>query len=88
MVDCGGGSVEGGVFGVSEEGAALHQLLPPLGGPRGDLAVDLGFEVLLCEIFGAAFIKDYQHTHPLTWLELMGAFAGNHPCFTHTAGSY
>lgn len=44
------------------------------GGPYGAVGVDMAFEALLCQIFGADFIESFKAKRPAAWVDLMIAF--------------
>uniref|UniRef100_A0A8C1RFP6 Heat shock protein 12B n=1 Tax=Cyprinus carpio TaxID=7962 RepID=A0A8C1RFP6_CYPCA len=44
------------------------------GGPYGAVGVDLAFEAMLCQIFGADFIESFKAKRPAAWVDLTIAF--------------
>ncbi len=44
------------------------------GGPYGAVGVDLAFEAMLCQIFGADFIESFKVKRPAAWVDLTIAF--------------
>lgn len=44
------------------------------GGPYGAVGVDLAFEAMLCQIFGADFIENFKAKRPAAWVDLTIAF--------------
>ncbi|KTG46894.1 hypothetical protein cypCar_00002768 [Cyprinus carpio] len=45
-----------------------------IGGPYGAVGVDLAFEAMLCQIFGADFIESFKAKRPAAWVDLTIAF--------------
>uniref|UniRef100_A0A8C1PNU0 Heat shock protein 12B n=1 Tax=Cyprinus carpio TaxID=7962 RepID=A0A8C1PNU0_CYPCA len=43
-------------------------------GPYGAVGVDLAFEAMLCQIFGADFIESFKAKRPAAWVDLTIAF--------------
>jgi len=52
----------------------LKELFKATGGPFGSVGVDIEFEKLLVDIFGADFIESYKYKRPAGWVDLMIAF--------------
>ena len=73
VADCGGGTVDLTVHQVTESGQ-LREIFKATGGAWGSIGVDCQFEMLLEQIFGRRFIKDFTRHYPVNWLEIMSYF--------------
>ena len=60
VVDCGGGTVDITVHELHDSLGTLREIHKATGGPHGSVGVDLEFERLLCDVFGADFIGQYK----------------------------
>ncbi|XP_063042324.1 heat shock 70 kDa protein 12B [Engraulis encrasicolus] len=74
VADCGGGTVDLTVHQIEQPQGTLKELYKASGGPYGAVGVDLAFEALLCQIFGADFIESFKAKRPAAWVDLMIAF--------------
>ncbi|ELT91702.1 hypothetical protein CAPTEDRAFT_166803 [Capitella teleta] len=74
VVDCGGGTVDITVHEMESRYGNLIELYKATGGPYGSVGVDLEFEKLLINIFGADFIEAFKYKRPAGWVDLMIAF--------------
>ncbi|KAG8185066.1 hypothetical protein JTE90_017080 [Oedothorax gibbosus] len=74
VVDCGGGTVDITVHEIIDEHGTIKELHKATGGPYGSVGIDLEFEKLLEDIFGADFIHQFRVKRPVGWVELMAAF--------------
>lgn len=74
VVDCGGGTVDITVHEVLDSHGTLKELQRASGGPYGSVGVDMEFEKLLCDIFGADFIQQFKMKCPTGYVDLMIAF--------------
>ena len=68
----------------TEERGTLKELHKASGGAWGAIGVDHEFEQLLRQIFGHAFIADFQITKPAGWVDLMIAFEAKKRAVTMT----
>ncbi|XP_028966949.1 uncharacterized protein LOC100899882 [Galendromus occidentalis] len=74
VVDCGGGTVDITVHELHDSLGTLREIHKATGGPHGSVGVDLEFERLLCDIFGADFIGQYKLKRSSGWVNLMVGF--------------
>ncbi|XP_052002685.1 heat shock 70 kDa protein 12B-like [Xyrauchen texanus] len=74
VADCGGGTVDLTVHQIEQPQGTLKELYKASGGPYGAVGVDLAFEALLCQIFGAEFIETFKAKRPAAWVDLTIAF--------------
>ncbi|XP_043196394.1 heat shock 70 kDa protein 12A-like [Amphibalanus amphitrite] len=75
VVDCGGGTVDITVHEVLDsEHRRLKEVYKASGGPYGSVGVDMQFESLLGDIFGAEFVSGFRSRRPAAWIDLMVAF--------------
>uniref|UniRef100_A0A3B1JA69 Heat shock protein 12B n=1 Tax=Astyanax mexicanus TaxID=7994 RepID=A0A3B1JA69_ASTMX len=74
VADCGGGTVDLTVHQIEQPQGTLKELYKASGGPYGAVGVDLAFEAMLCQIFGADFIETFKVKRPAAWVDLTIAF--------------
>ncbi|KAG9345806.1 hypothetical protein JZ751_008951 [Albula glossodonta] len=74
VADCGGGTVDLTVHQIEQPQGTLKELYKASGGPYGAVGVDLAFEAMLCQIFGADFIESFKAKRPAAWVDLTIAF--------------
>ncbi|TRY54463.1 hypothetical protein DNTS_009180 [Danionella cerebrum] len=74
VADCGGGTVDLTVHQIEQPQGTLKELYKASGGPYGAVGVDLAFEAMLCQIFGADFIETFKAKRPAAWVDLTIAF--------------
>ncbi|XP_022666555.1 uncharacterized protein LOC111252621 isoform X2 [Varroa destructor] len=74
VVDCGGGTVDITVHELRDALGTLKEIHKATGGPHGSVGVDLEFERLLCDVFGADFIGQYKLKRSSGWVNLMVGF--------------
>ncbi|XP_067894460.1 heat shock 70 kDa protein 12B [Heterodontus francisci] len=74
VADCGGGTVDLTVHQIEQPEGTLKELYKASGGPYGAVGVDLAFEKMLCQIFGADYIEHFKVKRPAAWVDLMIAF--------------
>ncbi|RXN35418.1 heat shock 70 kDa 12B [Labeo rohita] len=74
VADCGGGTVDLTVHQIEQPQGTLKELYKASGGPYGAVGVDLAFEAMLCQIFGADFIENFKAKRPAAWVDLTIAF--------------
>ncbi|XP_067324524.1 heat shock 70 kDa protein 12B [Anolis sagrei] len=74
VADCGGGTVDLTVHQIEQPQGTLKELYKASGGPYGAVGVDLAFERLLCQIFGADFLSAFKAKRPAAWVDLTIAF--------------
>ncbi|XP_062839620.1 heat shock 70 kDa protein 12B [Anolis carolinensis] len=74
VADCGGGTVDLTVHQIEQPQGTLKELHKASGGPYGAVGVDLAFERLLCQIFGADFLSAFKAKRPAAWVDLTIAF--------------
>ena len=74
VLDCGGGTVDVTVHEMDAQTGCLKELMKAAGGPFGSVAVDMAFESLLKQIFGADFIDQYKLKRPTGWVDFLTAF--------------
>ncbi|CAH1263874.1 HSPA12A [Branchiostoma lanceolatum] len=73
IVDCGGGTVDITVHGISENGK-VKEVATASGGDWGGTKVDEEFLKLLDKIFGADIMARYKVEHPNEYLNLLNEF--------------
>lgn len=74
VVDCGGGTVDITVHELLDDGGSLKELHKAVGGPHGSVGVDVEFEKLLSDIFGADFLEQFKTRRSVGFIDLMVAF--------------
>uniref|UniRef100_A0A3B3QHL1 Heat shock protein 12B n=1 Tax=Paramormyrops kingsleyae TaxID=1676925 RepID=A0A3B3QHL1_9TELE len=74
VADCGGGTVDLTVHQIEQPQGTLKELYKASGGPYGAVGVDMAFEAMLCQIFGADFIESFKAKRPAAWVDLTIAF--------------
>lgn len=74
VVDCGGGTVDITVHELHDQHGTLKELHKATGGPYGSVGIDIEFEKLLYEIFGADFMEQFKLKRPAGFVDLMVAF--------------
>ncbi|XP_064465912.1 heat shock 70 kDa protein 12A-like isoform X2 [Ornithodoros turicata] len=74
VVDCGGGTVDITVHELHDQHGTLKELHKATGGPYGSVGIDMEFEKLLYDIFGADFMEQFKLKRPAGYVDLMVAF--------------
>ncbi len=74
MVDVGGGTVDITCHQIQTKEGSLKELHKATGGPNGSIGVDINFENLLSDIFGADFMAQFKTKRPSGYVDLMTAF--------------
>ncbi|XP_013413356.1 heat shock 70 kDa protein 12A isoform X2 [Lingula anatina] len=74
VVDCGGGTVDITVHEMDLHGGGLKELYKATGGPHGSIGVDMEFEKLLADIFGADYLQAFKLKRPAGYVDLTIAF--------------
>uniref|UniRef100_UPI00398EFE9C heat shock 70 kDa protein 12A-like n=1 Tax=Pristiophorus japonicus TaxID=55135 RepID=UPI00398EFE9C len=74
VADCGGGTIDLTVHQIEQPEGTLKELYKASGGPYGAVGVDLAFEKMLCQIFGADYIECFKVKRSAAWVDLMIAF--------------
>ncbi|XP_067833369.1 LOW QUALITY PROTEIN: heat shock 70 kDa protein 12B, partial [Heptranchias perlo] len=74
VADCGGGTVDLTVHQIEQPQGTLKELYKASGGPYGAVGVDIAFEKICWQIFGADYIECFKVKRPAAWVDLMIAF--------------
>ena len=73
-MDVGGGTVDITCHQIQTKEGSLKEAYKAIGGPNGSIGVDLNFENLLSDVFGADFMINFKNKRPAGYVDLMAAF--------------